>query len=222
MTDFSVIITAGGIGKRMGGDLPKQFIEVAGKPVLLHTISLFHDFNPEMQIIVTLPEEWFSQWEKLIKDYQFAVPHEVVSGGLERFHSIKNALDFCEGSYILVHDGVRPLVSSDTIDACIRGLRSSDAVIPVVSVKESLRQVNGNSSNAVNRAEFRIVQTPQCFKREVLIKAYEQPFHDAITDDASLVEESGVTITCVDGNPENIKITSPADLFLAESLLKIP
>lgn len=206
----------------MGGNLPKQFIELAGKPVLLHTISLFHDFNPEMQIIVTLPEEWFSHWEKLIADYKFAVPHEVVSGGLERFHSIKNALDFCEGSYILVHDGVRPLVSPETIDECIRGLRTSDAVVPVIPVKESLRMVNENGSKAVNRADYKIVQTPQCFKREVLIKAYDRQFHEAITDDASLVEESGVAITCVEGNPENIKITSPSDLFFAESLLKIP
>lgn len=220
MVDFSVIITAGGIGKRMGGKMPKQFIEVAGKPLLFHTIKLFHDFNSDFQIIVTLPEDWMDYWKSLLNKHQFGVPHLVVCGGEERFHSIKNALSHCECSYVMVHDGVRPLVSNDTIDRCVSGLRKSNAVIPVVDVKESIRQKTEDGTVAVKRSDFYIVQTPQCFLKSTLVEAYEQEFHEGITDDASLVEESGEVIACVTGNPENIKITTPQDIILAQGLLK--
>lgn len=218
--DISVIITAGGTGKRMGGAIPKQFMEVAGKPILCHTIELFYQFNKDAQILVTLPESWLDYWEELINTYQFDVPHQVVAGGQERFHSIKNALHYCHEQIVLVHDGVRPLVSKETLKRCIDALEVHNAVIPVVPVKESLRRTNGSKTEAVIRSEYTIVQTPQCFEKSVLEQAYAQEYHHGITDDASLVEQYGERIHTVDGNDENIKITTPMDIFLAEALLK--
>jgi 2-C-methyl-D-erythritol 4-phosphate cytidylyltransferase len=220
MLDYSVIITAGGIGKRMGGSIPKQFIEVAGKPLLFHTISLFFKHNPNAQILITLPDSWMDHWNELIDSYQFEIPHQIVAGGDERFHSIKNALQHCDEQIVLVHDGVRPLVSSETLTRCIKGLEDHNAVIPVTPVKESLRRMSGKQSEALIRSEFRNVQTPQCFKKSILDRAYEQAYHEGITDDASLVEQLGEHIHCVEGNDENIKITTPMDLILAETLLK--
>jgi len=218
--DISVIITAGGTGKRMGSEIPKQFMEVAGKPILFHTISLFNEFNKSAQILITLPESWLNYWEELVNTYQFDVPHRIVSGGQERFHSIKNALQYCEEPIVMVHDGVRPLVSAETLNRCVKALENYNAVIPVVPVKESLRQVTGNSTQALVRSEYRIVQTPQCFEKTVLEQAYAQDYHDGITDDASLVEQFGEYIHIIEGNDENIKITTPMDLILAEELLK--
>lgn len=218
--EYSVIITAGGIGKRMGGNIPKQFMEIAGKPLLFHTIERFHQFNASAQILLTLPESWVDYWDELINTYQFGVTHEVIVGGKERFHSIQNAVHYCDGDFVLVHDGVRPLVSEETLTRCLEALELHDAVIPVVEVKESLRKMNGNLSQAVDRGDYRVVQTPQCFEINVLRGAYQQEYHKGITDDASLVEQSGVRVHCVDGNPENIKVTTPVDLILAETLLK--
>jgi 2-C-methyl-D-erythritol 4-phosphate cytidylyltransferase len=218
--DISVIITAGGTGKRMGSEIPKQFMEVAGKPILFHTISLFHQFNKSTQILVTLPESWLDYWDELINTYQFDVPHEVIAGGQERFHSIKNALQHCNEPIVMVHDGVRPLVSLETLKRCIEALETFNAVVPVVPVKESLRKVSGRKSEALIRKEYCNVQTPQCFEKSVLEKAYSQEYHDGITDDASLVEQCGEFIHLVDGNDENIKITTPMDLILADALLK--
>lgn len=208
------------MGKRMGSEIPKQFMEVAGKPILFHTITLFYNFDKSSQILVTLPESWLNYWEELINIYQFDVPHQVVAGGQERFHSIKNALQHCTEPIVLVHDGVRPLVSVDTLQRCIEGLETYNAVIPVTPVKESLRKVFGKKSEALVRSEYRNVQTPQCFEKSVLEDAYAQDFHEGITDDASLVEQNGEYIHLVDGNDENIKITTPMDLLLAEALLK--
>lgn len=220
MGTLSVIITAGGIGKRMNSSLPKQFIQISDKPILMYTIEKFYHFDPKCQILITLPEEWKSYWEELVIEQDFKIPHRVVSGGDERYHSIKNAIQFCYGDYIAVHDGVRPLVSEETIQKCMAKLRKSDAVIPVVSIAESLR-MKGDSGKtlAVDRNEFLIVQTPQCFKRETLEKAYSLEYHSKITDDAGLVEEAGFTISTIKGNSENIKITTQADLKFAELFL---
>lgn len=220
MLDYSVIITAGGTGKRMGAPIPKQFMEVAGKPLLFHTISLFQKHNPNAQILLTLPESWINHWDELINTYQFGVEHQVIVGGEERFHSIQNALQHCNESIVLVHDGVRPLVSSGTLNRCLDALEDHNAVIPVVPVKESLRRFSGKRSEAVIRSEYRNVQTPQCFEKSVLEQAYAQSYHSGITDDASLVEQMGERIFSVEGNDENIKITTPMDLVLAEALLK--
>ena len=219
MSDFSIIITAGGIGKRMGGDMPKQFIEIAGKPLLIHTLELFYSAYPTAQLILTLPPDWKEFWNDLLDKNSCNIPHEIVDGGQERYHSIKNALSICTGKFIAVHDGVRPLVSKETVKRCFDSVEQYGQVIPVIPLKESLRQIFDDTSRSVNRSNFCLVQTPQCFNKEVITKAYNIPYHSGITDDASLVEEAGYIIHLVEGNEENIKITTKLDLIIAEQLV---
>ena len=219
MEKFSVIITAGGIGKRMNSSLPKQFMPIHDKPILMHTIEKFYHFDPTIQIIITLPTAWKDYWEMLVLETNFKIPHRVINGGKERYHSIKNALKYCLGDYISIHDGVRPLVSHSTLKNCARKIRDHDAIIPVVPLIDSLRMKNNENTKAVDRSEFLLVQTPQCFKADVIKKAYNQPYHTQITDDATLVEEAGFSITTVDGNSENIKITNQSDLKYAALFL---
>lgn len=220
MIEYSVIITAGGIGKRMEVALPKQFIELAETPILIHTLERFYSFNPAAQLIITLPEDWVTYWRKLVETHQCTIPHQLVLGGVERYHSIKNALAVCQGNYVMVHDGVRPLVSHQTLANCFSEVKLKGQVIPVLSIKDSVREITLNGhSKAVNRSNYRMVQTPQCFKKDVLQMAYEQAFQQNFTDDASLVELAGFPIHLVEGNEENIKITTPFDLLVAEQLL---
>ena len=216
----SVIITAGGIGKRMGSELPKQFLVLGGKPVLVHTLELFFKYDPNIEIILTLPNEWRGYWETVIDKYYCRVPHIVVNGGEERYHSIQNALKQCSGSFIAVHDGVRPFVSFETLERCFSALNQHEAVVPVLRLKESIRQTSENSTNAVDRSNYRLVHTPQCFRAEVLHKAYEQSYHDKVTDDACLVEEIGYTIHLVESNEENMKLTTPFDFLIAETIIQ--
>lgn len=212
----TVIITAGGIGKRMEGNLPKQFLCVGGKPILMRTIQQFYDYNSSMQIILTLPKDWVSYWQELQEEYKFSITHQIVEGGSERFHSIQNALEFATGSVIGVHDGVRPFVSKATIQSCFMEAQLKGAAIPFLPINESIRELGLGTSKAVNRSNFVTVQTPQCFQKEVLMKAYKQVYHDEITDDASLVEQLGIQIHLVPGNEENSKITTQNDLKIAE------
>jgi 2-C-methyl-D-erythritol 4-phosphate cytidylyltransferase len=220
MSDFSIIITAGGIGKRMGGNMPKQFIEIAGKPLLIHTLELFYSADPDAQFILTLPSDWKQFWIDLLEKHSCSISHTIVDGGNERYHSIKNALSICTGKFIAVHDGVRPLVSKETVKRCFESVEQYGQVIPVIPLKESLRQIFDDTSRSVNRSNFCLVQTPQCFKKEVLTKAYTIPYHNGITDDASLVEEAGYIIHLVEGNEENVKITTQLDLIIAEQLVR--
>jgi 2-C-methyl-D-erythritol 4-phosphate cytidylyltransferase len=215
METRSIIITAGGIGKRMGTDQPKQFLELLGRPVLIHTLERLYHFIPGCQLVLTLPEQYIEDWKELCTQYDCHIEHLIVAGGEERYHSIKNALAVCTGDIIAVHDGVRPLVSKATIERLFDAVVTHKAVIPVVEIKESLRRIEGTSSEAVRRAAYRIVQTPQVFHAPVIRNAYNIDFHESITDDASLVEESGEAIYLVDGNEENIKITTPSDLAVA-------
>jgi 2-C-methyl-D-erythritol 4-phosphate cytidylyltransferase len=220
MSDFSIIITAGGIGKRMGGNMPKQFIEIAGKPLLIHTLELFYSADPAAQLILTLPPDWKEFWIDLLDKHSCYISHTIVDGGNERYHSIKNALSICIGKFIAVHDGVRPLVSKETVKRCFDSVEQYGQVIPVIPLKESLRQIFEDTSRSVNRSNFCLVQTPQCFKKEVITKAYNIPYHIGITDDATLVEEAGYIIHLVEGNEENIKITTQLDLIIAEQLVR--
>jgi 2-C-methyl-D-erythritol 4-phosphate cytidylyltransferase len=220
VSKYSVIITAGGIGKRMQSSLPKQFIQINEKPVLMYTIERFYTFDPTIEILLTLPEEWLGYWESLRTEHDFKLPHRVIVGGGERYDSIKNALEKCTGSIIGVHDGVRPLVEEETIRQCFLAAETKGAVIPVVNIAESLRRKIGGKTEIVDRSEYIIVQTPQCFQREILIEAYKLPFHVGITDDASLVEEAGYTIETIIGNDSNIKITTQFDLKYAEMFLR--
>lgn len=218
--NFSIIITAGGIGKRMGSNIPKQFIEVKGKPILMHTIEQFYTYNPNCQILITLPSDWISFWEGLIEQHKFDIKHQVIDGGIERYDSIKNALSHCTESFIGVHDGVRPLVSHNTIERCLMNLSEYKAVIPVLTIKESIRELKQEVSKAVPRVNFVSVQTPQFFTKTIIKNAYDQPYHSNITDDASLVEENGHQIYLVKGNEENIKVTTPMDLKIINLLIK--
>lgn len=215
----SVIITAGGIGKRMGTDLPKQFLEIQGKPILLHCLEKFYSFDSTLEIIITLPADWMSYWTELLKTFHCEIPHRVSTGGQERFHSIQMALSQCTGDFIMVHDGVRPLVSHETIQRCIEGLAHSDSVIPVLAVKDSLRVLTKDGSEMVNRNDYKLVHTPQCFKAELLKKAYQTSFHEGMTDDASVVGLIGPEPFLVKSNEENIKITTSSDLAIAAALL---
>lgn len=213
------IITAGGIGKRMGSELPKQFLLLKDKPVLLWTLERFYEADNTSQLLITLPEDWIDYWNTILEIHNCSIPHKIISGGIERYDSIKNALKEATGSIIGVHDGVRPLVSVTTILNCIESAKEYGSGIPFSPVKESIRKIKNDQSTAVNRSEYILVQTPQCFLSESLINAYQRSFHSNITDDASLVEEAGYSIHLVKGNEENIKITTPADLRIAELLL---
>lgn len=215
----TVILTAGGIGKRMGGAQPKQFLLLAGEPLLFHTIRRFHAYDPGMQLIVSLPADWISHWEDLCAAHHFAIAHETVEGGKERFHSIQNALSKALGQLIAVHDGVRPFPSRETLKRCFETAAREGSAVPVTELKESLREVSPEGSVALIRSRYRAVQTPQVFREDILRRAYLQEFHDGITDDASLVEALGVRIALVTGNDENIKVTNPTDLLLAEAIL---
>ena len=230
--DKAVIIVAGGKGLRMGGNLPKQFIPLQGRPVLMHTLEVFHKWDSSTDLLLVIPEEHESYWKMLCKELNFVVPHRVVYGGETRFHSVRNGLRAieennsrkCDGrdgedQLIAVHDGVRPFVSCDVISSCFEIAEAFGAAIPVVPMIESVREVNEGESHQFDRNRLCIVQTPQVFHSGILRKAYEHPYNERFTDDASLVEASGHTIRLVDGNRENIKITTPMDFRYAEIFL---
>lgn len=215
------IIVAGGSGTRFGAELPKQFLELGGKPVLMRTISAFGGGFSD--VIVTLPEGQMALWRELCERYGFAMPHRVVAGGETRWHSVKNALDsigdISDVDIIAVHDGVRPLVTAEVISRTVDAARRDGAAIPVVMLNDSVRQVEKGASHALDRSTLRAVQTPQVFDARVLMAAYGQPFESTFTDDASVVERAGHSVTLVEGDPQNLKITRPMDLALAEYLL---
>ncbi len=220
MKRLYTIIVAGGKGMRMGKDLPKQFLPIDGTPILMHTLQAFYDYDPSMTLIVVLPSDQQAYWSKLCGDYHFTIPHVVVKGGETRFHSVKNGLACInEEGLVAVHDGVRPFVHCDTIDRCFAAAQESGAAVPVVEVVDSLRKVEDEESKAVSRRDYRIVQTPQVFDISLLKEAYKQPYTVDFTDDASVVEAYGRKISLVEGNRENIKITSPFDLVIAEAFL---
>lgn len=219
MLKRSVIITAGGMGKRLANDIPKQFLMLGDLPILAHSIKAFYEFDQTIQVIVTLPKEWITYWESKVKEIKFEVPHQIVAGGEERFHSIRNALSYTTGEQIAIHDGVRPFVSKETISRCFAGLTNFKAVIPVLPLKDSIRIVNDKESKASDRLIFRLVHTPQCFHAEVLYRAYQQAYAVNITDDATLVEQIGESIHLVESNEENIKITTPSDLLFAQFMI---
>jgi 2-C-methyl-D-erythritol 4-phosphate cytidylyltransferase len=205
----------------MNNNIPKQFIPIAGKPLLFFTINAFYRYSKSLNIILVLPAVQIAYWKKLCKEHSFTVPHIIAKGGETRFDSVKNGLKAIKGKgLIAVHDGVRPFVSTETITNAFDAAEKYGAAIPVIAVNDSLRKLNKQSNKAVARNTYRIVQTPQCFRSEILLKAYQQKYNEAFTDDASVVERTGEKIFLVDGNPENIKITSPADLVFAECLTK--
>ncbi|MDP3915616.1 MAG: 2-C-methyl-D-erythritol 4-phosphate cytidylyltransferase [Bacteroidota bacterium] len=216
-----VIIVAGGSGSRMGSEIPKQFLQLCEKPVLMHTIQVFFDFDPESELILVLPDAQKNLWEELCLKHYFSLPHQIVSGGETRFYSVLNGLKLIrEDGIVFIHDGVRPLVSRETLERCNHMAQKNGNAIPVLSINESLRKQKGLRSVSVDRTLYLSVQTPQTFRSDQILKAYEQTFDTAFTDDASVAEKAGFTIFMVDGNRENIKITNPTDLIVAEAFLQ--
>ena len=217
-----IIIVAGGKGLRMGSDIPKQFLPIGGKPVLMRTLERFREYSAELQIILVLPEAQQEFWHQLCKEYHFDVEYTLANGGQTRFHSVQNGLakvpDDAQG-VVGVHDGVRPFPSIEVIKNCYETARTKKAVIPVIPVVETVRHLEGEKSVTVPRGDYRLVQTPQTFDIQLLKAANRQPYNDGFTDDASVVESYGYEITLVEGNRENIKITTPYDLKIAEVLI---
>jgi len=205
----------------MQADIPKQFLNISGKPVLFHTIGRIFEFNSQLSVILVLPETHIDYWKSMIRKNNFNIPHQISKGGETRYHSVKNGLSLIEDAgLVAIHDGVRPLVSKDTLQRVFQKAEKEGTAIPVVRMTESLRRVTNDNSVIVDRNSLRIVQTPQCFQSEIIKKAYQQDYREEFTDDASLVENLGIKINLVEGNPENIKITRPADLKFAEAFLK--
>jgi 2-C-methyl-D-erythritol 4-phosphate cytidylyltransferase len=217
---YAVVIVAGGTGSRMNNELPKQLIEINSKPVIVYSIEKFQNFNKNIQVIISLHKDYFDLFEKIKS--QFNLKNiQIVEGGDTRYQSVKNALSILNKDVTLVgvHDAARPLVSLQTIQKTFTEAEQHGAAIPVIDMNESLREVNGVESKAVDRTKFKVVQTPQCFKTAILLKAYDMPYSTLFTDDASMVEKIGHNIFITEGNKENIKITYPQDLIVAQTLL---
>lgn len=216
------LIVAGGSGNRMKSVIPKQFMLLNKLPVLMHTLKLFVEFNASIQLVLVLPENQFEEWKKLCLQHQFKIKHRLVAGGANRFSSVQNGLSDIEGEegIVFIHDGVRPLVSHETIQRCLNTALEKGNAIPVMPVVESLRQVDGEANMSVDRSKFVNIQTPQVFQVSEIKAAYQMGFDPSFTDDATVLERKGKKINLVEGNRENIKITHPQDLIIAENLIQ--
>ena len=213
----TIVIVAGGSGTRMKSEVPKQFIELNGEPILMHTLRRFYQYNPRFEIRVVLPKNQMDYWQSLIEKHDFNIQHQIFSGGETRFHSVLNGLEGIEeGSIVAIHDGVRPFVSSQTLEHCFTQVKDAPAVIPVIDVYETIRELKDATSFTVPRDKYKLVQTPQVFQSDILLDAYAQPYTPHFTDDASVVESLGNPVVLVPGNRENIKITTPEDLWVAQ------
>lgn len=221
MKELTVIIVAGGSGSRMKTDFPKQFLKLAGKPILMHTIGRFAETYPESRIIVAMNYDYVGYWGKLCDEYSFDVNHMISRGGRTRFMSVKNALEFApDTGFIAVHDGVRPLLSRELIERAVSDAKTFGAVAPVIPHSDSMREIDNSGSHVVDRDNYRIVQTPQIFAADILKKAYSMERTLPFTDDASVVEVSGHRVSLCEGEVTNIKITTPVDMIIAEALIE--
>ena len=220
MAKRGVIIVAGGSGRRMGGALPKQFMMLDNEPILARSINRMHKALPAAEIVVVLPEEHVELWKNIAARFDVA-RHKIALGGKERFHSVKNGLEALSDEVCIVgiHDAVRPLASKKLVIKLFLEAENNTAVIPVVAPIDSYRIVEGDDSRIIDRSALRMVQTPQVFQAEALRKAYEQPFSTTFTDDASVMEAAGHKVTLVEGERENIKITTPSDMLIAEAII---
>jgi 2-C-methyl-D-erythritol 4-phosphate cytidylyltransferase len=216
-----ILIVAGGKGTRMGTAIPKQFLLLKNKPILMHTIERFYAFDATINILVVLPEHQQPSWRERCITHHFDIPHQIVSGGETRYHSVKNALRLVSsGCTVGIHDGVRPLVSETIIRECFMAAETFPAVVPAIPLSDSIREINQQTgqSKPVDRQQYRLVQTPQVFWSEILLQAYQSPYKPEYTDDASVVEPF-CNIHLIEGDKENLKITTPLDRIVAEALL---
>lgn len=217
-----VIIVAGGTGQRMGGEIPKQYLELDGKPIIIHTLEKFFQFNPQMKVVLVLGAGHLSYWEAISHSHVYGSRVEVAFGGKTRYESVKNGLTFIENELIVgIHDAVRPLVSQKALERCYEVAENEDSGIPVLEIDETVRKIgpDGHSTH-LDRSVLRKVQTPQVFKSEMIKEAYKQPFDPSFTDDASVFQSLYGKVTLVRGNQENIKITTPTDLQMALALIQ--
>lgn len=219
--DKSVVIVAGGSGSRMLSKTPKQFLIVQKKAILMHTLMVFHQWNPHCSLILVLPQDQLSYWDKLCKQYQFTLPHQITTGGATRFHSVQNGLKLVpNGVLVGIHDAVRPLVSKDTIINCYTLAQQKGNAIPYTPLKDSIRIKKDTHNTAVDRIDYVAIHTPQVFCSTQLKAAYDLPYQKEFTDDASVFEACGHRIFLTEGNPDNIKITTPEDLIIFKALYK--
>lgn len=206
---------------RMNSTVPKQFLELQGKPVLMHTIEKFAMAIPEINITVVLSLPFREQWKTLCKKHNFTIPYQLTDGGETRFHSVKKGLTFVpENCVVGIHDAARPLVDSQTIINVFNTAEQKGNASPCIPLNESIREVKNNDNKAVDRSNYFIIQTPQCFHSTLIKKAFSQEYSPAFTDDASVLEAMGEKINLIEGNRENIKITTPLDLIFAEAILQ--
>lgn len=216
-----VIIVAGGSGVRMSSDIPKQFMKLDDKPLLMHSIFAFFEFDNSIKIIIVLPKNKFEQWKKLCRQFNFDIPFSLAEGGNNRFNSVKSGLAKIENpGLVAVHDAARPLVKPELIKRCFESAKRNGNGVPVIKPADSMRLLKKNKNTYINRDSLRIVQTPQVFHSEVLNRGFQQDYSEIFTDEANVVENTGEIIHIVDGDPTNIKITLPDDFLFAEVLLK--
>jgi len=216
-----VLIVGGGKGLRMKSELPKQFIEINNKPVLMRTFDAFSNIGNINHFILVLAAEHINYWQELCEKHQFKTEHTVIEGGPKRFHSVKRGLSLIPAnSLVAIHDAVRPFVSKSIIDNGFDVAARKGNAIPAVAINESIRKISGSWNKSVNREKYKIVQTPQFFQSDIIKKAYEQAFNEKFTDDANMLESLGKQIYLIEGDTKNIKITYPEDLVYAEYLLK--
>lgn len=220
MAQETALIVAGGKGTRIKSAIPKQFIELKGKPILLHTLDAFIRYSPNIRIVLVLPEDDFGVWENIRTKFKFEFPVQLQKGGESRFQSVRNGLQKVETGLVAIHDGVRPLVSEDIIGASFRLAAIHKCAIAAVRLKESIRMTDQDNTKAVDRSRFRLIQTPQTFEVDLIKRAYEIKEDPSLTDDASVAERAGNIISLFEGSYENIKITTPEDLVVAEALMQ--
>ena len=223
-TNISIVIVAGGTGTRMGGRIPKQFLTLLGKPILGHTLEHFHAALPQAEIVVILPKEYKTLWTKLCKRYHITAKHKVAEGGVDRTESVSNGINALTNSdgIIMIHDGVRPCISTNKIIEIAVRATTHKAVIPVVDVIDSIREITPEGNRAVDRSLYKAIQTPQAFDFMLLKKGYEiiRKENKSFSDDAAVIESMGVKVELIEGETTNIKITTPTDLIVARQIIK--
>jgi 2-C-methyl-D-erythritol 4-phosphate cytidylyltransferase len=216
----AVIIVAGGIGQRMGGLIPKQFLMLNDLPVIFHSVKPFIEFDPKINVIVVLPNDHINTWITACNKYGFHVEHEIVVGGETRYQSVKNGLQFVNNAdFTAIHDSVRPLINKEFVKCCFESAKQKGNAVPCVGINETVRKVDSLGNTQLDRSILRLIQTPQVFNTKTLNEAYKLPFSDKFTDDASVVEALGEKINLIDGLKQNVKITTDIDFKIAEYLI---